>query len=85
MFRFTQEPSSVSRSQCLAQITGMVPLYLLICALPVLLRHIPTCCDCVRLAVQKGVQYLPAHRATHIATNIAMTTHISTNTVEPYL
>jgi len=26
MFRFTQEPSSGSQSQCLAKITGMVPL-----------------------------------------------------------
>jgi len=32
MFRFTQEPSSGSRSQCLAKITGMVPLCLSICA-----------------------------------------------------
>ena len=28
MFRFTQEPSSESQSQCLAKITGMVPLML---------------------------------------------------------
>jgi hypothetical protein len=35
MFRFTQEPSSGSQSQCLAKITGMVPLCLSICALPV--------------------------------------------------
>jgi len=35
MFRFTQEPSSGSQSQCLAKITGMAPLCLLICALPV--------------------------------------------------
>jgi len=27
MFRFTQEPSSGSQSQCLANITGMVPLF----------------------------------------------------------
>jgi len=39
MFRFTQEPSSGSRSECLAKITGMVPLCLLICALSVLCRH----------------------------------------------
>ena len=30
MFRFKQEPSSVKQSQCLAKITGMVPLCLLI-------------------------------------------------------
>ena len=29
MFRFTQEPSSGSRSQCLAKVTGVVPLFLL--------------------------------------------------------
>jgi len=29
MFRFTQEPSSGSQSQCLAKITGTVPLRLL--------------------------------------------------------
>ena len=28
MFRFTQEPSSGSQSQCLAKITGKVPLLL---------------------------------------------------------
>jgi len=28
MFRFTQEPSSRSQSQCLAKITGMVPMCL---------------------------------------------------------
>jgi len=28
MFRFKQEPSSGSQSQCLAKITGMVPLCL---------------------------------------------------------
>ena len=33
MFRFTQEPSSGSWSQCLAEITSMVPLCLFICAL----------------------------------------------------
>ena len=44
MFRFTQEPSSRSQSQCLAKITGMVPLCLSICALSVLWRQIPTCC-----------------------------------------
>ena len=32
MFRFTQEPSSGSKSQCLAKITGMVPLCSSICA-----------------------------------------------------
>jgi len=42
MFRFTQEPSSGSQSQCLADITGMVPLCLSIWALSVLWRHIPT-------------------------------------------
>jgi len=52
MFRFTQEPSSGSLCQYLAKITGMVPLYLLICALPLLWRHIPTCCECVWLASQ---------------------------------
>ena len=46
MFRFTQEPLSGSQSQCLDKITGMVPLCLSICALPVLWRHIPTCCAC---------------------------------------
>ena len=44
MFRFTQEPSSGSQSQCLAKITGMVPMCMSIRALPVLWRHIPTCC-----------------------------------------
>ena len=39
MFRFTQEPSSGSQSQCLAKITGMVPLYLSIFALSVFWRH----------------------------------------------
>ena len=33
MFRFMQEPSSESQSQCLAKITGMVPLHLSIWAL----------------------------------------------------
>ena len=47
MFRFTQEPSSGSQSQCLTKITGMVPLCLSIWALSVLWRHIPTCCACV--------------------------------------
>jgi len=41
MFRFTQKPSSGSRSQCLAKITSMVPLCLLISALPVLWRYMP--------------------------------------------
>ena len=36
MFRFTKEPSWGSQSQCLAKITGMVPLCLSICALSVL-------------------------------------------------
>ena len=40
MFRFTQEPSSGSQSQCLAKITGLVPLCLTIWALSVLWRHI---------------------------------------------
>jgi len=39
MFRFTQEPSTGSQSQCLAKITGMVPLCLLIWTLSVLWRH----------------------------------------------
>jgi len=39
MFRFTQEPSSGSQSQCLAKITGIVPLCLSICALSVFWRH----------------------------------------------
>jgi len=39
MFRFMQEPSSGSQSQCLAKITGMVPLCLSICALLVSWRH----------------------------------------------
>jgi len=39
MFRFTQEPSSGSQSQCLAKITGMVPLCLSICALQRTYRH----------------------------------------------
>jgi len=40
MFRFTQEPSSGSQSQCLAKITSMVPLCLSIerC---LLWRHMP--------------------------------------------
>jgi len=46
MFRFTQEPSSGSNSQCVTKITGMVPLHLLVCVLSVLWRHIPTCCVC---------------------------------------
>ena len=62
MFRFTQEPSSGSRSQCLTKITGMVPGYLLICSLPVLWRHISACCECAWLAVQ---EYPPAQRAKH--------------------
>jgi hypothetical protein len=41
MFRFTQEPSSGSRSQCLAKITSMVPLCFLIRALP-LAMHVTT-------------------------------------------
>ena len=41
MFRFTQEPSSGSQSQCLAKITGLVPLCLSVCVLPVLWRHMP--------------------------------------------
>jgi len=50
MFRFTQEPSSRSQSQCLAKITGMVPLCLLICALPVM-----AVCAAITLAnVEKG-------------------------------
>ena len=40
MFRFTQEPSSGSQSQCLAKMTGMVPLCLLVSAFPVLWRQI---------------------------------------------
>ena len=40
MFRSTQEPSSGSQSQCLAKITGKVPLCLSISALAVLWRHI---------------------------------------------
>ena len=47
MFRFTQEPSSGSQIQCLAKITGMVPLCLTMWAVWVLWRHIPTCCACV--------------------------------------
>ena len=47
MFRYTQEPSSGSQSQCLAKITGMVPLCLWICVWPVLWWHIPTCFVCV--------------------------------------
>jgi len=47
MFRFTQESSSASQSQCLTKITGMVQLCLSIWALSVLWRHIPTCCACV--------------------------------------
>ena len=39
MFRFTQEPSSGSQSQCLAKITGMVPLCLSMWTLSVLWRH----------------------------------------------
>jgi len=41
MFRFTQEPSSGSQSQCLAKLTGMVPLCLSIWTLSVLWRHMP--------------------------------------------
>ena len=41
MFRFTQEPSSGSQSQCLAKITSMVPLPLSILTLSVLWRHAP--------------------------------------------
>jgi len=36
-----QEPSSGSQSQCLAKITGMVPLCLSICALPPA-KHVST-------------------------------------------
>ena len=54
MFRFMQEPSSGSQSQCLAKITGVIPLCLSICALLVLWRHIPTCCACVQFIVQEG-------------------------------
>jgi len=39
MFRFTLEPSSGSQCQCLAKITGIVPLCLSICALSVFWRH----------------------------------------------
>jgi len=41
MFRFTQEPSSGNQNQCLAKITGMVPLYLSIWTLSVLWWHMP--------------------------------------------
>jgi len=47
MFQFMQEPLSGNQSQCLAKITGMVPLCLLIWALSVLWSHILTCCACV--------------------------------------
>ena len=77
MFRFKQEPSSGSQSQCLTKITGMVPLCLFICALPLLWWHIPTCCMCVCVV----------GRANHIHIQQVGTlaTHISTSTVEPYL
>ena len=54
MFRFTQEPSSGSQSQCLAKITGMVPLCLSIRALLVSWRHILTYYVCVWFTVQDG-------------------------------
>jgi len=76
MFRFTQEPSSGSRSRCLAKIAGMVPPCLLICALPVLWRHIPTCCEWV-CVVRCAAWYRRYHAA--------QGTHISTSTVEPCL
>ena len=59
MFRFTQEPSLGSLSQCLAKIIDMVPAYLLIC-------------------------FVASAMAAYYAA-IALATHISTSTVEPYL
>jgi len=47
MFRFTQEPSSGSQSQCLTKFTGMVLLCLLTWTSSVLWLHNRTCCACV--------------------------------------
>ena len=55
MFRFTQEPSSGNQCQCLAKITGMVPLCMSIWALSVLWRHIPICCACVSFSLQEDI------------------------------
>ena len=60
MFRFTQESSSGSQSQCLVKITGMVPLCLSIRALPVLWWHIPTCFVCVWFAA-RGEPHTQTH------------------------
>ena len=63
MFRFTHEPSSGSRSQRLAKITGMVPAYLLICfvasAMPAYSKLYTVCVD------PYAGRYLAAQRATH--------------------
>ena len=47
MFRFTQEPSTGSQSQCLAKITCMVPLCLSIWTLSVLWRRNTDCSMCI--------------------------------------
>jgi len=88
MFRFTQEPSSGSHSQYLAKLTGMVPLCLSMCALPVLWRHILTCFVCARGSLCRKV--LPARRTTHTQNGseyaaVTLATHILTSAVEPCL
>jgi len=83
MFRFTQETSSESQSQCLAKIIGKVPLCLSIWALSVLLRHIPTCFVCV---FQHGELQTQTHTHTQNRSEnatITLTTSITTRTLVP--
>ena len=75
MFRFTQEPSSVSQSQCLANITDMVRRCLSIRTWSVLWRHIR--------AVMKGRGGGLLRVLKRIKTKI-LTTFVLTSTVEPY-
>ena len=84
MFQFTQEPSPGSQSQCLAKITGMVPLCLSICALSVLWRHIPTCsvCVCVCVCCSPCTANHTHTQQVGIAA-ITLEMHILTSTVEP--
>jgi hypothetical protein len=57
MFRFPYEPSSGSRSQCLAKITGMVPANLLTCFVASAMAahsNLYTVCVCVARCANSG-------------------------------
>jgi len=79
MFRFTQEPSSGNYNQCLAKITSLVQLCVLVQTLSVLRRHIVTWCACVWFTVQRHSTCL--HTRVENAA-ITLTTSASTHTVE---